>query len=67
METYEKLEKKLDETKMYAKRVMDLYCDAKKWHYLANESSTPEDNDKYTRIANTLMELFYKEIQSMKL
>lgn len=25
------------------------------------------DNDKYTRIANTLMELFYKEIQSMKL
>ena len=34
---------------------------------LANESSTPEDNDKYTSIANTLIELFYKEIQSMKL
>ena len=35
MESYEKLEEELKETKTYAKRVIDLWADAKKWKMLA--------------------------------
>ncbi len=67
MENYEKLEEDLKETKAYAKRVIDLYCDAKKWKALAKMSEDDEIYNKYMNISNTLMEMFNNEIQSMKL
>lgn len=67
MENYEKLEEELKETKAYAKRVIDLYCDAKKWKMLAKMTDNDEDYNKYMNVSNTLMEMFTKEIQSIKL
>ena len=67
MNNYEKLEEELKETKAYAKRVIDLWADAKKWKMLAKMTDNDEDYNKYMNISNTLMEMFTKEIQSMKL
>lgn len=67
MEDYDKIEQKCLETKRYAKRVIDLYCDAKKWKWLAQESDKVEEQNKYLAISNTLMEMFNNEIQSMKI
>lgn len=67
MESYEKLEKECEETKAYAKRVIDLYCDAKKWKLLAKMSEDDEIYNKYMNISNMLMDMFNNEIQSMKL
>lgn len=67
MEDYERLEKKCNEDKMYAKRVMDLYCDGKKWKWLANAVDSEEEKEKYMLVSDNLMELFYKEIDNMKL
>jgi hypothetical protein len=67
MEDYDKIEQKCIETKRYAKRVMDLYCDAKKWKWLAESADTEVEKQKYNAIANTLMEMFNKEISSMTL
>lgn len=67
MDSYEKLEEELKEVKAYSKRVIDLYCDAKKWKMLAKMSDTDEKHDKYMEISNTLMDMFMKEVQSMKL
>lgn len=64
---YKELEEELEEIKMYAKRTIDLYTDAKKWCWLAKHSETAENKDKYMNVANTLMELFYKEVENMKL
>lgn len=66
MESYEKLEEELKETKAYAKRVIDLWADAKKWKMLAKMTDNDEDYNKYMNISNTLMEMFTKEIQNMK-
>ena len=67
MDNYEKLEEELKETKAYAKRVIDLWADAKKWKMLAKITDNDEDYNKYMNISNTLMEMFTKEIQNMKL
>ena len=67
MDNYEKLEEELKETKAYAKRVIDLWADAKKWKMLAKMTDNDEDYNKYMNISNTLMEMFMKEIQDMKL
>ena len=67
MESYEKLEEELKETKAYAKRVIDLWADAKKWKMLAKMTDNDEDYNKYMNVSNTLMEMFTKEIQDMKL
>ena len=67
MDNYEKLEEELKELKMYAKRVMDLYCDAKKWKLLAKMSDNEEEHNKFMNISNVLMDMFNKEVQSMKL
>ena len=67
MDNYEKLEEELKETKVYAKRVIDLWADAKKWKMLAKMTDNDEDYNKYMNVSNTLMEMFTKEIQSMKL
>lgn len=67
MDNYEKLEEELKETKAYAKRVIDLWVDAKKWKMLAKMTDNDEDYNKYMNISNTLMEMFTKEIQDMKL
>lgn len=67
MDNYEKLEEELKETKAYAKRVIDLWVDAKKWKMLAKMTDNDEDYNKYMNISNTLMEMFTKEIQNMKL
>lgn len=67
MDNYEKLEEELKETKAYAKRVIDLWADAKKWKMLAKMTDNDEDCNKYMNISNTLMEMFMKEIQNMKL
>ena len=67
MDNYEKLEEELKETKAYAKRVIDLWADAKKWKMLAKMTDNDEDYNKYMNISNTLMEMFTKEIQDMKL
>ena len=67
MDNYEKLEEELKETKAYAKRVIDLWADAKKWKMLAKMTDNDEDYNKYMNVSNTLMEMFTKEIQSMKL
>ena len=66
MDNYEKLEEELKETKAYAKRVIDLWADAKKWKMLAKMTDNDEDYNKYMNISNTLMEMFTKEIQNMK-
>ena len=66
MNNYEKLEEELKETKAYAKRVIDLWADAKKWKMLAKMTDNDEDYNKYMNISNTLMEMFTKEIQNMK-
>ena len=66
MNNYEKLEEELKETKAYAKRVIDLWADAKKWKMLAKMTDNDEDYNKYMNISNTLMEMFTKEIQDMK-
>ena len=66
MDNYEKLEEELKETKVYAKRVIDLWVDAKKWKMLAKMTDNDEDYNKYMNISNTLMEMFTKEIQDMK-
>ena len=67
MNNYEKLEEELKETKAYAKRVIDLWVDAKKWKMLAKMTDNDEDYNKYMNISNTLMEMFTKEIQDMKI
>lgn len=67
MDNYEKLEEELKETKAYAKRVIDLWADAKKWKLLAKMTDNDEDYNKYMNISNTLMEMFTKEIQDMKI
>ena len=67
MDNYEKLEEELKETKAYAKRVIDLWVDAKKWKMLAKMTNNDEDCNKYMNISNTLMEMFAKEIQDMKI
>ena len=67
MDNYEKLEEELKETKAYAKRVIDLWADAKKWKMLAKMTNNDEDYNKYMNISNTLMEMFTKEIQDMKI
>ena len=67
MDNYEKLEEELKETKAYAKRVIDLWADAKKWKMLAKMTGNDEDYNKYMNVSNTLMEMFTKEIQDMKL
>ena len=67
MESYEKLEEELKETKAYAKRVIDLQADAKKWKMLAKMTDNDEDYNKYMNISDTLMDMFTKEIQNMKL
>ena len=67
MDNYEKLEEELKETKAYAKRVIDLWADAKKWKMLAKMTDNDEDYNKYMNVSNTLMEMFTKEIQDMKL
>lgn len=67
MNNYEKLEEELKETKAYAKRVIDLWADAKKWKLLAKMTDNDEDYNKYMNISNTLMEMFTKEIQDMKI
>ena len=67
MDNYEKLEEELKETKTYAKRVIDLWADAKKWKMLAKMTDNDEDYNKYMNISDTLMDLFTKEIQNMKL
>lgn len=67
MDNYEKLEEELKETKAYAKRVIDLWADAKKWKMLAKMTDNDEDYNKYITISNTLMEMFTKEIQDMKI
>ena len=66
MNNYEKLEEELKETKAYAKRVIDLWVDAKKWKMLAKMTDNDEDYNKYMNVSNTLMEMFTKEIQNMK-
>ena len=66
MDNYEKLEEELKETKAYAKRVIDLWADAKKWKMLAKMTDNNEDYNKYMNVSNTLMEMFMKEIQDMK-
>ena len=66
MDNYEKLEEELKETKAYAKRVIDLWVDAKKWKMLAKMTDNDEDYNKYMNVSNTLMEMFTKEIQNMK-
>lgn len=66
MDNYEKLEEELKETKAYAKRVIDLWADAKKWKMLAKMTDNDEDYNKYMNVSNTLMEMFTKEIQDMK-
>ena len=66
MNNYEKLEEELKETKAYAKRVIDLWADAKKWKMLAKMTDNDEDYNKYMNVSNTLMEMFTKEIQDMK-
>ena len=67
MDNYDKLEEELRETKTYAKRVIDLFCDSKKWKALAKMTDNDEDYNKYMNISNTLMEMFTKEIQDMKI
>ena len=67
MDNYEKLEEELKETKAYAKRVIDLWADAKKWKMLAKMTDNDEDYNKYINISDTLMDMFSKEIQNMKL
>ena len=67
MDNYEKLEEELKETKAYAKRVIDLWVDAKKWKMLAKMTDNDEDYNKYMNISDTLMDMFSKEIQNMKL
>ena len=67
MDNYEKLEEELKETKAYAKRVIDLWADAKKWKMLAKMTDNDEDYNKYMNVSNTLLEMFTKEIQDMKL
>ena len=67
MDNYEKLEEELKATKVYAKRVIDLWGDAKKWKMLAKMTDNDEDYNKYMNISNTLMEMFTKEIQDMKI
>ncbi len=67
MDNYEKLEEELKETKAYAKRVIDLWADAKKWKMLAKMTDNDEDYNKYMNVSNTLMEMFTKEIQDMKI
>ena len=67
MDNYEKLEEELKETKAYAKRVIDLWADAKKWKMLAKMTNNDEDYNKYMNISDTLMDMFTKEIQNMKL
>ena len=67
MDNYEKLEEELKETKAYAKRVIDLWADAKKWKMLAKMTDNDEDYNKYMNISDTLMDMFPKEIQNMKL
>ena len=67
MDNYEKLEEELKETKAYAKRVIDLWVDAKKWKMLAKMTDNDEDYNKYMNISDTLMDMFTKEIQNMKL
>ena len=67
MDNYEKLEEELKETKAYAKRVIDLWTDAKKWKMLAKMTDNDEDYNKYMNISDTLMDMFSKEIQNMKL
>ena len=67
MDNYEKLEEELKETKAYAKRVIDLWADAKKWKMLAKMTDNDEDCNKYMNISNTLMEMFNSEVQNMKL
>mgnify|MGYP001151153961 FL=1 len=67
MDNYEKLEEELKETKAYAKRVIDLWADAKKWKMLAKMTDNDEDYNKYMNVSNTLMEMFMKEIQDMKI
>ena len=66
MDNYDKLEEELKETKAYAKRVIDLWADAKKWKMLAKMTDNDEDYNKYMNVSNTLMEMFTKEIQDMK-
>lgn len=66
METYEKLEKKLDETKMYAKRVMDLYCDAIRWRNISKYSDNPDTRQRYMNVSNMLMDLFNNEMETLK-
>lgn len=66
MDNYEKLEEELKEIKAYAKRVIDLWADAKKWKMLAKMTDNDEDYNKYMNVSNTLMEMFTKEIQGMK-
>ena len=67
MDNYEKLEEELKETKAYAKRVIDLWADAKKWKMLAKMTDNDEDYNKYMNVSNTLMEMFTKEIQNMNI
>ena len=67
MDNYEKLEEELKATKVYAKRVIDLWVDSKKWKMLAKMTDNDEDYNKYMNISNTLMEMFTKEIQDMKI
>ena len=66
METYSHLEKKCEELKMYTKRVMDLYCDAKKWHWMAEETHDMIERQKYMEVSEALMDLFNKEIENMR-
>jgi len=63
---YEELEQECTRNKMYTKRVMDLWCDAKKWHYLAEHSENDAVRNKYMAVSNSLMDLFNNEINEMR-
>ena len=67
MKRFNYTKEELKETKAYAKRVIDLWADAKKWKMLAKMTDNDEDYNKYMNVSNTLMEMFTKEIQNMKL
>ena len=67
MKRFNYTKEELKETKAYAKRVIDLWADAKKWKMLTKMTDNDEDYNKYMNISDTLMDMFTKEIQNMKL
>ena len=59
--SYEEMEEKTCQFKMYLKQTMDLLNDSYRWKMMAKYCDNEEMKNKYMNVSNTLFDLFMIE------